>query len=69
MRKGVPLTNQEKRGRTNTKIPFCKTNEVGEDHLKLLFPLGRSSRGLTLFAPFEKMFESEKVKSQKISKL
>ena len=69
MRKGVPLTNREKRCRNQYENAFLQKNEVGEDHLKLLFPLGRSSRGLTLFAPFEKMLESEKVKSQKISKL
>ena len=44
---------------TDTKMPFCKKTQVGEDHLKLLFPLGRSSRGLTLFAPFEKMLNKQ----------
>ena len=48
MRKGVPLTNREKRGRNPHENAFLQKNEVGEDHLKLLFPLGRSSRGLTL---------------------
>ena len=58
MRKGVPLTNREKRGGNQYENAFLQKNEVGEDHLKLLFPLGRSSRGLTLFAPFEKVFKT-----------
>ena len=69
MRKGGPLTNREKRGRNQYEHVFLQNNEVVEDHLKLLFPLGRSSRDPTLFTPFEKMFESEKVEFQKISKL
>ena len=69
MRKGVPLTNRETRGRNQYENEFLQTNEVVEDRLKLLFPLGRSSRDPTLFTPFEKMFERKKVKFQKISKM
>ena len=69
MRKGGPLMNREKRGRNLYENAFLQKHEVVEDHLKLLFPLGRSSRDPTLFTPFEKMFESEKVKFQKISQL
>ncbi len=69
MRKGGPLTNREKRGRNQYENVFLQKSEVVEDHLKLLFPLGRSSRDPTLFTPFEKIFESETVKFQKISKL
>ena len=69
MRKGGPSTNREKRCRNPYENAFLQKNEVVEDHLKLLFPLDRSSRDPTLFTPFEKMFESEKVKFQKISKL
>ena len=69
MRKGCPLTNREKRCRNQYENAFLQKSEVVEDHLKLLFPLGRSSRDPTLFTPFEKMFESGKVKFQKISKL
>ena len=65
MRKGVPLTNREQRGRNQYENAFLQKNEVGVDHLKLLFPLGRSSRDPTLFTPFEKMFEGEKAKFQK----
>ena len=67
MRKGGPLTNREKRGRNQCENAFLQKSEVVED--KLLFSLGRSSRDPTLFTPFEKMFESEKVKFQKRSKL
>ena len=59
MRKGVPLTNREKHCRNQYGNAFLQKNEVVEDHLKLLVPLGRSSRGLTLFAPFEKMFKNK----------
>ena len=69
MRKGVPLTNREKRGRNPYKNAFLEKKKLEDDHLKLLFPLGRSSRGLILFTPFDKMFESEKVTIQKICKL
>ena len=69
MRKGGPLTNREKRGRNQYENAFLQKSEVVEDHLKLLFPLGRSSRDPTLFTPFEKMFERKKVKFQKINKL
>ena len=48
MRKGGPLTNREKRGRNQYENAFLQKSEVVEDHLKLLFPLGRSSRDPTL---------------------
>ena len=44
-------------------------HEVVEDHLKLLFPLDRSSRDPTLFTPFEKMFESEQSEISKNKQL
>ena len=70
MRKEVPLTNREQRGRNQYENAFLQKSEVVEDHLKLLLPLGRSSRDPTLFTPFEKMFERDKVnKKKQISKL
>ena len=69
MRKGGRLTNREKRGGNLYGNAFLKKSEVVEDHLKLLFPLGRSSRDPTLFTPFEKMFERKKSEMSKISKL
>ena len=38
MRKGVPLTNREKRDRNQYENAFLENYQVGEDHLKLLFP-------------------------------